>query len=193
MTSKEIIKRIIHHDDPPRIGFSFNEGNPSDIKRVSAGRYYHRSHPEYREFGDYPELHAKVPEMYDNVNHIDFHKSIGFDDQSCSNNWFNYCYSDQLATGFRFKGNCTPIFEHCFTMWYAAADKEVGYECVDGKMCASINSAIVELRGDATNRAFLKVSEPGGLGVVHNPVFPPQNCDDKTYENYLVGRVIHRV
>ena len=61
MTSKEIIKRIIHHDSPPRIGFSFNEGNPSDIKRVSAGRYYHRSHPEYREFGDYPELHAKVP------------------------------------------------------------------------------------------------------------------------------------
>ena len=139
------------------------------------------------------ELHAKVPEMYDNVNYIDFHKSIGFDDQSCSNNWFNYCYSDQLATGFRFKGNCTPIFEHCFTMWYAAGDKEVGYECVDGKMCASINSAIVQLRGDATNRAFLKVSEPGGLGVVHNPVFPPECCDDDTYKDYLVGRVIHRV
>jgi len=140
------------------------------------------------------ELHAKNPELYDNVDRIDYQKSIGFDDQSWGNNWYNYCYSDQMATGFRFKGNSTPVFEHCFTMWYSTAgDKEVGYECVDGKMTASLNSCNVQLRADVKNRAFLKVSEPGGLGTVLNPVFPPENCDDDCYKDYLVGRVVHRV
>jgi hypothetical protein len=139
------------------------------------------------------ELHAKCPDYYDDVDRIDFSKSIGFDDQSGGNNWYSYCYSDQLATGFRFKGGATPVFEHCFAMWYSPnGDKEIGYECVGGKMCASINSANVELRGDAKNRAFLKVSEPGGTGVVQNPIFMPDNCDDDAYKDYLIGHVVHR-
>lgn len=156
----------------------------------SAGNCLRDIHPLFIYGGEIARL---CPELYDDVDRIDYQKSIGFDDQSWGNNWFNYCYSDQLSTGFKFKGNATPIFEHCFAMWYSTSgDREVGFECVEGKMVASINSAVVELRGDAKNRAFLKVSEPGGLGTVFNPVFNPDNCDDKTYESYLVGRVVHR-
>ena len=37
-----------------------------------------------------------------------------------------------------------------------------------------------------------KVSESGGLGIVENPIFTPENCDDETYKDYLVGHVVHR-
>ena len=125
---------------------------------------------------------------------VDQSKSIAFDDQSWGNNWYSYCYGDELATGFRFKGGATPIFQHCFVMWYSTRGvKYVGFECEEGKFAATIGNANVALRGDCTNRAFLKVSEAGGLGIVENPTFTPENCDDDTYKDYLVGHVIHRV
>ena len=124
---------------------------------------------------------------------VDQTKSIAFDDQSWGNNWYSYCYSDELATGFRFKGGATPVFQHCFAMWYSTrGEKYVGFECEDGKFAASINNANVALRGDVTNRAFIKVAVPGGLGIIENPIFEPANSDDKTYEEYLVGHVVHR-
>ena len=125
---------------------------------------------------------------------VDQSKSIAFDDQSWGNNWYSYCYGDELATGFRFKGGATPIFQHCFVMWYSTRGvKYVGFECEEGKFAATIGNANVALRGDCTNRAFLKVSEAGGLGIVENPTFILENCDDDTYKDYLVGHVIHRV
>ena len=60
MTSKEIIKRIIHHDAPPRIGFDFLGDNPRDIKRISGGRYINPAFHKYKEFGEYPEILEKV-------------------------------------------------------------------------------------------------------------------------------------
>ena len=122
---------------------------------------------------------------------IDQSKSIAFDDQSWGNNWYSYCYGDELATGFRFKGGATPIFQHCFVMWYSNRGvKAVGFEC-EGKFCASINNPNVAFRGDMTGRALLTTTEEGGLGVVENPVINPANCDDDTYKAYLMGREVH--
>ena len=124
---------------------------------------------------------------------IDQSKSVAFDDQSGGNNWYSYCYNDELATGFRFKGGATPVFQHCFAWWYSTrGQKYVGFDCVDGKFAASICNANIALRGDCTNRAFLKVSESGGLGIIENPILDPANSDDKTYEEYLVGHAVHR-
>lgn len=159
------------------------------ILMTSAGNSLRDIHPLFI-FG--AEMHAKNPEMFDGTDYIDFSESVAFDDQSGGNNWYSYCYSDQLATGFRFKAGATPVYEHCFAMWYSArGDMEVGFECVGGKCAASINSANIGLLGDAKNRAFLKVSEAGGLGTVVNPIFNPALCDDDSYKDYLVGRVIH--
>ena len=142
------------------------------------------------------ELMEKNPEMYDDVDRIDYSKSIAFDDRSRGNIWYSYCYSDQMCTGFRFLGNATPVFQHCFAMWYSTkGEREVGYECVDGRFNASIISCNVELRGDAKNRAFLKVDEnaESGYGVIENPIVIPEFCDDDCYKKYLLGRVISKL
>ncbi len=124
----------------------------------------------------------------DGINHTD---SIAFDDQSGGNNWYSYCYSDEFATAFRFKGGATPVFQHCFAMWYSnLGQKAVAFECL-GRLAASINNPNVALRGDMKNRAIVTVTEQGGLGIVENPIFNPEICDDETYKDYLIGRVIH--
>ena len=61
MNSKEIIKRVIHRDMPPRIGFNFTAaGQPSDIQFIDVTGVCVPEYKKYREFGRYPELLAKV-------------------------------------------------------------------------------------------------------------------------------------
>ena len=127
---------------------------------------------------------------YGGEDYIDYKKTIAFDDQTTGKNWYNYCYSDQLSTAFRFKGGSTPIFDNCFAMWYSPkGEKEVGFEC-DGKMCASILNADINFRGDAKNRKFLTAGEAGGFGIVENPIFNAALNEDDSYKDYLVGKVL---
>lgn len=55
MTSKEIIKRLIAHDEPPRLGHDLNGGN-SDIMFVGSRRNIELPNWPYKEWGNYPEL-----------------------------------------------------------------------------------------------------------------------------------------
>ena len=55
MTSKEVIKRLIKHDNPPRFGFDF-KGGPSDFTHVGSRRYINLESNPYEKWGDYPEL-----------------------------------------------------------------------------------------------------------------------------------------
>ena len=61
MTSKEIIKKIIHHDSPPRIGFNFDDGVHKDMTSIRSASFTHPVYDKYKEFGDYPELKERVP------------------------------------------------------------------------------------------------------------------------------------
>ena len=61
MKSKEIIKRIIEHDNPPRIGFDFQGDNPSDILFVPAAVLNHPFNSHLDEWGRDPMLLAQVP------------------------------------------------------------------------------------------------------------------------------------
>ncbi len=54
MTSKEIIKRIIAHDAPPRFGYGFL--NNSDIKNVRTRHLINLPENPYDKWGKYPEL-----------------------------------------------------------------------------------------------------------------------------------------
>lgn len=54
MTSKEIIRRLVAHDDPPRFGYDF--ANLSDFIWVGTRRYIHLPPNPYDAWGDYPEL-----------------------------------------------------------------------------------------------------------------------------------------
>ena len=54
MTSKEIIKRLIAYDEPPRFGYDFK--NQSDFAGVSNRRNINVPTNPYNEWGNYPEL-----------------------------------------------------------------------------------------------------------------------------------------
>ena len=62
MTGKEIIRRVLEYDNPPRPGFDFIWPNPSDIM-ADFGTFsvIPNLDVEYREWGRYPELLKKVP------------------------------------------------------------------------------------------------------------------------------------
>ncbi|MBE6540901.1 MAG: hypothetical protein E7672_00415 [Ruminococcaceae bacterium] len=54
MTSKEIIKRLIAHDNPPRLGYGFHD--MTDIMSVRSRTYINLPENPYNTWGDYPEL-----------------------------------------------------------------------------------------------------------------------------------------
>lgn len=63
MTSRELIKRVIEFDHAERPGYCFNRPNFSDIA-ISYGRDYKKFatvDDSYKEWGEYPEILAKVP------------------------------------------------------------------------------------------------------------------------------------
>ena len=61
MTSKEIVKSIIHHNNPPRVGFAFTGDNPSDILIAPGVKLIRPDAIQYSEWGYYPEILAQVP------------------------------------------------------------------------------------------------------------------------------------
>ena len=56
MTSKEIIKRLISHDAPPRFGFDF--AGETDFIMVGSRRQINVPPNPYAHWGDHPELKA---------------------------------------------------------------------------------------------------------------------------------------
>ena len=61
MTSREIIKRIIKHDNPPRIGFQMLGDNPDDFERGATARLVRPGIERLGNWNRYPELASKVP------------------------------------------------------------------------------------------------------------------------------------
>ena len=57
MTSKEIIKRLIAHDEPPRFGYDFK--SVSDFKFCASRAYIDLPPNPYNAWGNYPELSLK--------------------------------------------------------------------------------------------------------------------------------------
>ena len=121
-------------------------------------------------------------------NDIDYFESVAFHDFDHTN-WYDYCYSDQMATGFRLSAGNRATLMNCFAMWYAAANKEVGIAC-DGKFDASVTNIKVNFREDTTNNALLTVGEEGGNGFIENPIINAEAITDKTYEKYVVGKIM---
>ncbi|GHU68872.1 hypothetical protein FACS1894184_11810 [Clostridia bacterium] len=61
MTSREIIRRVIRHNNPPRLGWDFHDERYQDIKHVWLGRLIKPGTEQYANWGDYPNLRAKAP------------------------------------------------------------------------------------------------------------------------------------
>ena len=155
------------------------------VKLVGAGNFLRNIHPLYIYAG---ELHAKDPDHYDNVEYIDYSQSVAFHEVS-NNNWYDICYSDQFAVGFKIGNGSTSLFDSCFCLWYSSnGNMEIGFQ-TDGKFNAMIVNSRVSFRGGVSNTAFLKVGASGGSGVIQYPIFNEGLCADKSYQNYLEGKV----
>ncbi|GHU70369.1 hypothetical protein AGMMS49992_02580 [Clostridia bacterium] len=61
MTSREIIRRVIRHNNPPRLGWDFHDERYQDIKHVGLGRMIKPGTENYTQWGEYPELRQRVP------------------------------------------------------------------------------------------------------------------------------------
>ena len=121
---------------------------------------------------------------------IDYSKSVAFHDFK-STNWYDYCYSDQMATAFRLSEGSKAIFLNCFAMWYSPlGNKEVGFEC-DGDFNGSITNMKIHFRADTTGNAFMTLPEgAGGEGIIENPVVNDDLVEDKTYKRFVTGKII---
>ncbi len=117
--------------------------------------------------------------------------SIAFCDLAW-NNWYDFCYSDQYATGFFLKDGLSSIYHNCFCFWWKTLEGgEIGFRA-EGKFCSMIKSAKVCFRADAPDTSFLKVGQAGGDGIIETPVFNEAMSFDKSYKDYLVGPMLSR-
>lgn len=75
MTSKEIIKRIANHNVTPRIGFSFSNPYPSDLKHIRGGKLV--SHAPLRPvgWGEHEEILGLIPNFSGEVS-VDIYGNI---------------------------------------------------------------------------------------------------------------------
>jgi hypothetical protein len=129
--------------------------------------------------------------LYIYSDNYDYKDSIGFWDVS-GGNWYEICYPDNFATGFRTSGHTMSTYTDCYAYWYSnRGDKQVGF-LSDGKFNSIVKSYRVDLRSDVTNRAYLKVGEAGGGGVLDLPNFDVNLDDGDDYSEYLVNRVVWR-
>lgn len=120
----------------------------------------------------------------------DYADSCGFDDQG-SGNWYDFCYSDNFAVGFRMQEKTLSVYQTCFCFWYSPkGGREVGFRS-EGKMNAIISKSKVNFLGGAGPYAYLE-AEAGGGGTIDQPIFNVKYNEDDTYLDYLADRVIWR-
>lgn len=106
------------------------------------------------------------------------------------NNRFDYCYSDQFATGFTLTGNAKSIYDNCYCYWWTdAGGVETAFRA-EGKF----RSVVTNFRADfhtTTKNAVLIVGQSGGQGIFDNlSIYTTRPMVDYSYEDYLEGRVI---
>lgn len=144
------------------------------VKLIGGGNYLRNIHP-----------------LYSLVSGWDHYtESIAFCDVSWEN-WYDFCYSDQYCTGFYMSNGVHSIYHNCFCYWWKTLEGgEIGFRS-EGKFCSLLSNVKVTFRNDAQNTNFLLVGENGGYGQIENPFFNEDKAPDKSYKDYLSGRVIH--
>ncbi len=135
-------------------------------------------------------VHLKVSgNMLRNVHplyysdYTDYQNSCGFLDES-GNNWFDYCYSDQFAIGFRTTGYATGIYNNCFCFWYSSEkDKHTAFKADKG-----FNSILTNFKADfkdtETENVVLSVGTSDGTGRIDNLTTNKNIVTDFTYMFY---------
>ncbi len=131
----------------------------------SAGNVLRNVHPLY--YSDY----------------TDYENSCGFLIES-GNNWFDYCYSDQFAIGFRTTDYGTSTFNNCFCYWYSpSGGTQTGFRA-DKYFNSNITSLTLGFKSETEN-TVLSVGEVGGTGTISTLDVDKKIVADKSYLAYM--------
>lgn len=116
-------------------------------------------------------------------DYTDFENSCGFLIDE-GNNWFDYCYSDQFAIGFRTTNYGSSTFNNCFCYWYSPnGGVQTGFRA-DKYFNSDITSLTLGFK-DETYNTVLSVGEVGGTGTISNLSVDADNVDEHSYLAYM--------
>jgi hypothetical protein len=116
-----------------------------------------------------------------------YETSCGFIDEG-ENNWYNFCYSDQFCVGFKMKGGKRSIYQNCFAYWYNNNGKKHVFFESEGQFNSLVINPTFGLgkHNAAPVNSMLEVSEPGGKGIIENPViWKTELLTDDAYQQYV--------
>lgn len=121
-------------------------------------------------------------------DYTDYQNSTAFRDEGWDN-WYNFCYSDQYAVGFRTVGDGRSIFDSCFCFWYSSRGEKHTAFRAEKAFGSMVQNLKIGFRADTEN-AVLSVAEPGGNGVIQNLFVDPAKVSDPAYRDYLAGKIL---
>lgn len=97
-------------------------------------------------------------------DYTDYENSCAFRDEGWDN-LYDFCYSDQFATGFYMSDSQKNIYSNCFAFWYSdRGGTETGFRCV-GKFNAVVENMRLSFRSDTARNTVLDCGKAGGNGV----------------------------
>lgn len=118
-----------------------------------------------------------------------YYSDFNFYDSSCGflietgNNWFDYCYADNFAVGYRTTGNDHNTFVNCFCYWYTDTGSSQTVFKADKRFNADISGLKAGFNGDAVKNILL-VGELGGTGTIENIECDKSDSESKAYMAY---------
>ncbi len=127
-------------------------------------------------------------------DYTDFQNSCGFLVES-ANNWFDYCYSDQFAIGFRTTGYGHNYFHDCFCYWYSPNGGTHTAFKADKGFNSTITNFKAGFKSETEKNIVLSVGALDGEGSIENLEVDKVKPGDNTYKFYLkdatvFGRII---
>lgn len=97
----------------------------------------------------------------------DYESSCGFVVTRDTNNWLDYCYSDQFCTGFKLSSGVGPNLTDCFAWWYSGKVSSQNAIVCDGPFSAAVYGMHVGF-SEACPVKNILVAEKGGSGVIRS-------------------------
>ena len=119
------------------------------------------------------------------LDYDDYENSCGFinDDQKPCN-WYDYCYSDQFATGFLLRDQVA--LQNCFCFWYSPREKK--HICIKSEyeFKSIVNGLNMGFCGTEAENIVLQTNAEGGNGIIRDLVINEQSLvSEDTYKKYL--------
>lgn len=123
--------------------------------------------------------------LYYGASDASYDDSCGFLDEA-GNNWYDFCYSDEFATGFLCGGR--SLYDKCYAYWYSKrGTKHTAFRSTGRFLSLVLNPNIGFGTHNVTeHNCILEEGEPGGTGRIENLiVLDPNLVTGKAHLPYI--------